>query len=146
MCSIYIIPENPNRSNIDVFFKERDSILLKHSKNYPKYKVGDIGYLFITKPEQKIRFKTQIMRTNVSATERELTNPTWNYREDFKKQVSNNNNDEFCLIKEMSIDEQELLSIKNLREHGFNNFPNGLPVDITDNQDLVTYIESIINK
>lgn len=114
MCSIYIIPENPKRSNIDSFFKERTSILLKHNSNYPKYKAGDIGYLYVTQTEKRIRFKTQIMRTNVPATEKELTNPTWNNPGDLKKQVKNNNNDEFLLIKEMSLDEQELLSIENL--------------------------------
>ena len=146
MCNIYIIPESPTRSNIDSFFKGRRSVLLKHCKNYPNYNEGDTGYLYVTKPEQRIRFKTIITRTNVSATEGELTNPTWNNPEDLKMQVENNNNDEFYLIKDLSPDEQELLSIENLRKHGFSDFPHGLPVDITTNKDLIDYIEAVINK
>lgn len=138
-----VISVSPKLSSVEKIFQARESILWKHPKNRSEYEVGDIVYMYIS-GEKYIRFKVEVMETNVPASRGDLYNPTWKNEEDLRKQIDNNKNDRFKLIAELPEEKRPLLSIDKLRERGLNNFPYGY-ANITSNEPLIAYIESVFN-
>lgn len=144
----FIIPVNPERSSLDRIFQNGNSLLWIHKQGYPRYQVGDILYMYISSPVQEIYFKVRVNRTNVQANREELSDEsTWTRDEYLEEQAKNNNNDEIELIKEVPENLRNQLSIEALSDNGFiGNFPYGKPVNISANEQLIRYIESVIEE
>ena len=144
----FIIPVNPERSSLDRIFQNGNSLLWIHKQGYPRYQVGDILYMYISSPVKEIYFKARVNRTNVQANLEELSErSTWIKEEDLEEQVRNNNNDEIELIRKVPENLRSQLSIDALSSNGFmKNFPFGKPVNISDNERLIHYIESVIEE
>ena len=144
----FIIPVNPRRSFLNEIFKDGNTILWIHKRGYPKYQEGDILYMYISSPVKEIYFKARVNRTNVQANLEELSErSTWIKEEDLEEQVRNNNNDEIELIRKVPENLRSQLSIDALSSNGFmKNFPFGKPVNISDNERLIHYIESVIEE
>lgn len=139
----YIISVNPTKSNIDSIFDGRTWLYWIHRRgNHARYQPDEILYMYVSSPVKQIRFKVRVLRTNVEATEEELGNPTWFHREDLEEQVNNNCNDAIELIEELPVPNRTRLSLSELYRHGLNK-RIWAPVDITDNAELVEYIESV---
>ena len=147
--AIFIIPVNPQMSDIgkvSQIFMEDGFILWMHKKPYPKYHEGDIIYMCITGGVRKIRFKVRVGGTNVPATAEDLKKYTWIKKSDLEKQIKNNCNDRFVLVKELDREQSRKLSRVYLDANGFQGFERRLPVEITNKDKLVRYIESVINR
>ena len=145
----FIIPVNPQMSDIgkvSQLFREDGSILWIHKKRYPKYHEGDIIYMCITGGIKKIRFKVRVEGTDIQATADDLKKYTWIKKSDWKKQIENNCNDKFTLIEELDKEQSRKLSRSCLNANGFQGFERRLPTEITDNDALIRYIESVINR
>ena len=104
--------------------------------------------MYISSPVQEIYFKVRVNRTNVQANREELSDEsTWTRDEYLEEQAKNNNNDEIELIKEVPENLRNQLSIEALSDNGFiGNFPYGKPVNISANEQLIRYIESVIEE
>lgn len=139
-----IISVNPCRSDIEKIFQERNSILWPHPQRRCQYEEGDIIYMYISGREKYIRFKVKVIGTNKRANRAALSNPTWKSDEDLQKQIDNNNNDLFELIKELPVEKRSRLSLEQLRTHGLNGMSPY--INITTNDQLIAYIESVFSE
>lgn len=139
----YIIAVNPMKSDVDSIFNGRTRLYWIHRKgNHAKYEAGDVLYMYISSPIQKIRFKVKVLEPNIGATLEQLANPTWINQEDVDEQVRNNNNDKIEIVKEVDSERMDNLSLSSLCSHGLSKRIWG-SVEITDNEELVAYIESV---
>lgn len=131
-------------------FKKYGYILWMHKQGCPRYEKGDTIYMYIGKPHQVIQFKAYVEAARVQATAEELQDFTWLTQEDQDKQIQNNCNDKFVLVKEIEEEKQSCLTLGELSKNGFPNppynpFPKGNPLNITDIKNLIDYVESVIN-
>lgn len=139
----YIISVNPHLSNVDSIFDGRTWLYWIHKRgNHARYQPDDILYMYISSPVKQIRFKVRVLRANVEATREELGNPTWYNRNDLEEQINNNCNDAIELIHELQSPLRARLSLSELYRNGLTK-RIWAPVDITDNTELVDYIESV---
>lgn len=60
----WVIPCNINEYNVIDAFKNLDVLDWKQSPTLKKAKVGDIVYVYISKPFQSIKYKCEILKTN----------------------------------------------------------------------------------
>ncbi|MCJ1655325.1 hypothetical protein MT340_000850 [Staphylococcus sp. NRL 16/872] len=62
----WIIPCNINAYNVIKAFENLKVLDWKQSPNLKQAKVGDIIYIYISKPYQSIKYKCEILKTNKS--------------------------------------------------------------------------------
>ena len=60
----WIIPSNSNKFDLAKFLSKYDNeVDWKQSTNF---EVGDVVYIYCTKPDMRIRYKMEVIETNIS--------------------------------------------------------------------------------
>ncbi len=136
--SNWIIPSNSNKFDLAKF-------LLKHGnfvdwKQSANFEVGDVIYIYCTKPEMRIRYKMEVVKTNIPFNKSLKDENCWTDKAEFKAGVENNKYFRMQLTCHIDTDE---LTIMDLHTHGIKGWiqrPRRLSLD------AVSYIERSIKK
>ncbi len=79
----WIFSSNPQVFDLDSAFAERDNIYW-HTNSKSKVQVGDTVFLYISKPQQEIRFKTRVTAVNVPYINTSDIKKYWIHEEDYQ--------------------------------------------------------------
>ena len=127
----WLIPNNPNVYDAIGAFKELKEIDWGNKSNN-KFKIGDIVYIYVSKPIQSIAIKTEV--TKIDIPKDEILN---NDRKYFVNHNIDNFRESFIRLRFLEFTNQDSLSLKNLQENGLNQAPQN---KITIKKDLLEYI------
>jgi 5-methylcytosine-specific restriction protein A len=79
----WLIPANVTLYNLRSYFADYDSI--DWGQGNAKYAVGDIVYIYCTKPLQKIKYKCKVTKLNLKSSEIIDDKEYWLNQEEYEK-------------------------------------------------------------
>ena len=132
----WIIPANSKRYNFFSAFNNNNCI---DWTKKAKYEEGDIVYLYCTKPQQKIMYKTVIDKIFTSSNSEVNDRKYWINKNEFDE--SKNIKKDFIRLKLLKYTDDENLFLDNLKDNGLKTAPQG-PLRV--NEKLLSYIEKYI--
>ena len=132
----WIIPANSKRYN---FFSAFNNNSFIDWTKKAKYEEGDIVYLYCTKPQQKIMYKTVIDKIFTSSNSEVNDREYWINKNEFDE--SKNIKKDFIRLKLLKYTDNENLFLDNLKDNGLKTAPQG-PLRV--NEKLLSYIEKYI--
>ena len=132
----WIIPANSKRYNFFSAFNNNNFI---DWTKKAKYEEGDIVYLYCTKPQQKIMYKTVIDKIFNSSNREVNDRKYWINKNEFDE--SENEKKDFIRLKLLKYIDDENLFLDNLKDNGLKTAPQG-PLRV--NEKLLSYIEKYI--
>ena len=132
----WIIPANSKR--YDFFSAFNNNNFIDWTKK-AKYEEGDIVYLYCTKPQQKIMYKTVIDKIFTSSNSEVDDRKYWIDKNEFDE--SKNKKKDFIRLKLLKYTDDENLFLDNLKDNGLKTAPQG-PLRV--NEKLLSYIEKYI--
>ena len=132
----WIIPANSKR--YDFFSAFNNNNFIDWTKK-AKYEEGDIVYLYCTKPQQKIMYKTVIDKIFNSSNREVNDRKYWINKNEFDE--SENEKKDFIRLKLLKYTDDENLFLDNLKDNGLKTAPQG-PLRV--NEKLLSYIEKYI--
>jgi HNH endonuclease domain protein len=132
----WIIPANSKR--YDFFSAFNNNNFIDWTKK-AKYEEGDIVYLYCTKPQQKIMYKTVIDKIFNSSNREVNDRKYWINKNEFDE--SENEKKDFIRLKLLKYIDDENLFLDNLKDNGLKTAPQG-PLRV--NEKLLSYIEKYI--
>ena len=132
----WIIPANSKR--YDFFSAFNNNNFIDWTKK-AKYEEGDIVYLYCTKPQQKIMYKTVIDKIFTSSNSEVNDREYWINKNEFDE--SKNKKKDFIRLKLLKYTDDENLFLDNLKDNGLKTAPQG-PLRV--NEKLLSYIEKYI--
>lgn len=113
----WIIPSNNNIFRLSDFLVEYGYVDWKQRNNF---QIGDIVYIYSTKPESKIRFMMEVTRTDMTFEESTKDVEYWNDPEEFNMGIIHNRYCRFRLVSEAN---NNSLSLDELIKHGLSGAP-----------------------
>lgn len=137
----WIIPANPNLYDHDASFEKNGVIDWRQGANF---NIGDIVYLYITRPEQRISTKTIVKKVNL--TSQEALNDSEFYRNPNFVKVAT---DRFVRLQKIESYDDPRLGIEYLVKHGINGAPQSamrVPKELSDYIKSVTKGEKMLSK
>ena len=132
----WIIPANSTK--YDYFAAFNDKGFIDWTKK-SKYEEGDTVYLYCTKPQQKIMYKTVIDKIFTSSNSEVDDRKYWIDKNEFDE--SKNIKKDFIRLKLLKYTDDENLFLENLKDNGLKTAPQG-PLRV--NEKLLSYIEKYI--
>ena len=132
----WIIPSNSNKFDLAKFLTKYDNeVDWKQSANF---EVGDVVYIYSTKPEMRIRYKMEVIETNISFDKSLKDKTCWIDKTEFKAGVEKNKYFRLRLVKE---NKSSRLTIDELHLHGIKGWIQG-PRKVSE--DIISFIEESI--
>ena len=113
----WIIPSNNNKFRLSDFLVEYGYVDWKQRNNF---QIGDIVYIYATKPESKIRFMMEVTRTDMTFEESTTDKEYWNDPEEFNMGVIHNR---YCRLRLVSEVNKNHLSLDELIKYGLSGAP-----------------------
>ena len=124
----WIIPSNSNKFDLAKFLSKYDNeVDWKQSANF---EVGDVVYIYCTKPDMRIRYKMEVIETNISF-DKSLIDKT-----EFKAGVEKN---KYFRMKLLATTKSDMLTMDMLHKQGVKGYIYG---PRTIDKELTKYIES----
>ena len=127
----WLIPNNPNRYDSINAFKDLKEIDWGNQANN-KFEIGDIAYIYVSKPIQSIAIKTEVVKIDIPRDK--ILNNDKKY---FINHGLDNFRESFVRLKFLEFTNQDNLSLQNLQENGLKQAPQS---KITIKDDLLKYI------
>lgn len=127
----WIISANSNMFDHKRAFQELGYIDWKQTRNFS---VGDIVYIYVTKPESRIKYKTRVVAVDLSANQIENFDKFW------VKKTSGNNEKNYFRLKMLEEFDNSLLSFEHLQNNGMRYAPQS-PCRIKE--ELEEYLNSL---
>ncbi len=136
--NVWMIPASPKFFNHKGCFDEFGQI---YWKQYNKYQIGDIVYIYVSHPEKKIVYKCEVIASELHYNDdmkkavKYYTNPL-----DFEEAKKHNR---YFLIKRIGETKNKNLSLNNMLQNGLNGAPMGA-IKLSDKRfdKLLPYIET----
>lgn len=135
----WIIPSNSSKFDLAKFLSKHDNIVdWKQSANF---EVGDVVYIYCTKPEMRIRYKMEVVETNIPFSKSIKDENCWTDKTEFKAGVENN---KYYRMKLLTAINSDMLTMEMLHKQGVKGYIFG---PRTIDKELTKYIETnMLNK
>lgn len=134
----WIIPSNSSKFDLAKFLSKHNNYVdWKQSANF---EVGDVVYIYCTKPQMRIRYKMTIVATDIPSHKAIIDKNCWSDEAELKKGLVNNRYFRMALVSETNSD---LLTMDELHRHGVKGYFYG---PRTIDRELTLYVEKAINK
>lgn len=134
----WIIPSNENKFNLAKFLSTHNNVV--DWKQSAKFEVGDVVYIYCTKPQMRIRYKMDVIATDIPSDKAIMDKTCWSDEAEFKRGVENNKYFRMKLVSETTSD---LLTMDELHRHGVKGYFQG---PRTIDRELTLYIDKSFNK
>ena len=132
----WLISANSKTYNHKEAFKAYGYIDWKQKVNY---EIGDIVFIYCSKPQQKIMYKTIVELINTSFEHITNDKKYWNKLEVYEKAKGGR----YCRLRLLDFTDNSLLDFEHLKEKGLKGAPQG-PFRLK-NKILLEYIDSKFN-
>ena len=129
---IWLISANSNMYEHSRSFSDYGFIDWKQRTT--KYSANDIVYIYVTKPEQAIKYKCQVKKVNITSDKIRNDQEYWVNKDEYENSLSG----QFIRLKLLEKVSNRLLDLHHLRENGLKNAPQG-PKKLDGN--LLDYIQ-----
>ena len=134
----WIIPSNSSKFDLAKFLsKYNNEVDWKQSANF---EVGDVVYIYCTKPEMRIRYKMNVIATDIPSSKAKIDKKFWSDEAELKKGMEYNRYFRMELVSETNSD---LLTIDELHRQGVKGYFYG---PRTIDRELSMYIDKAFNK
>lgn len=130
--NIWVLSANPNYFNHKAAFCELGYIDWKQTR---KFSVGDLVYIYVTKPISQIQYKTQVIISDMNENEICDLSEYW-----IKEKTSTAKNIRYARLKLLREYKDDRLSFDYLKHHGMQYAPQS-PCRV--NKQLQEYIELV---
>lgn len=120
----WIISANPTKYNVIAAYSKYDLIDWTQSANF---EIGDIVYIYVSKPFQKIMFKTEVLATNIQREDAFDDDEFWLVNP--KLQVKENK--KLARLKQLGFVDSDHFALNQLLKYGLNKAPLG-PVKVVE--------------
>ena len=134
----WIIPSNCSKFDLAKFLsKHNNEVDWKQSANF---EVGDVVYIYCTKPEMRIRYKMNVIATDIPSSEALIDKIFWSDEVELKKGLDNNRYVRMKLVSETNSDR---LTMDELHRQGVKGYFYG---PRTIDRELTIYVDKVFNK
>ncbi|MBP9991547.1 MAG: hypothetical protein KBT45_09025 [Bacteroidales bacterium] len=134
----WIIPSNSSKFDLAKFLsKYNNEVDWKQSANF---EVGDVVYIYCTKPEMRIRYKMNVIATDIPSSKTKIDKKFWSDEAELKKGMEYNRYFRMELVSETNSD---LLTMDELHRQGVKGYFYG---PRTIDRELSMYIDKAFNK
>lgn len=134
----WIIPSNSSKFDLAKFLsKYNNEVDWKQSANF---EVGDVVYIYCTKPEMRIRYKMNVIATDIPSSKAKIDKKFWSDEAELKKGMEYNRYFRMELVSKTNSD---LLTMDELHRQGVKGYFYG---PRTIDRELTMYIEKVFNK
>lgn len=107
-------------------------------RQHAKYQIGDIVYIYCTRPYKKIMYKTVVDKESMSINDIVDDRELWNVIEEYEKAVAG----KYARLRLLEQANNDNLSLENLKAHGLKAAPQG-PLKVSE--ELANYLEKYLN-
>lgn len=134
----WIIPSNSSKFDLAKFLsKYNNEVDWKQSANF---EVGDVVYIYCTKPEMRIRYKMNVIATDIPSSKAKIDKKFWSDEVELKKGMEYNR---YFRMKLVSETKSDLLTMDELHRQGVKGYFYG---PRTIDRELTMYIDKAFNK
>lgn len=134
----WIIPSNSSKFDLAKFLsKYNNEVDWKQSANF---EVGDVVYIYCTKPEMRIRYKMNVIATDIPSSKAKIDKKFWSDEAEFKKGMEYNRYFRMELVSKTNSD---LLTMDELHRQGVKGYFYG---PRTIDRELTIYVDKVFNK
>ena len=130
----WIIPSNSSKFDLDRFLSKHDNFV--DWKQSASFEVGDVVYIYCTKPEMRIRYKMEVIETNIPFGKSLKDETCWIDKTEFKAGVENN---KYFRMKLLATTKSDMLTMDMLHKQGVKGYIYG---PRTIDKEQTKYIES----
>lgn len=131
----WIIPANPKLYRIADAIRDLNGVIDWRQHN--NFEVGDIVYIYCSKPVSQILYKMEVIATNISREYTIADQQYWRTPSEFKTSLNNNR---FYRISLLAENETNKLTLDDLYNHGLNGVPQG---SLVVKEPLLSYLQEI---
>lgn len=131
----WIIPANPKLYSIADAIRDLNGVI--DWKQHNNFEVGDIVYIYCSKPISQILYKMEVIATNISREYTIADQQYWRNLSEFKTSLNNNR---FYRISLLAENETNKLTLDDLYNHGLNGVPQG---SLVVKEPLLSYLKEI---
>lgn len=131
----WIIPANPKLYRIADAIRDLNGVI--DWRQYNNFEVGDIVYIYCSKPISQIIYKMEVIATNISREYTIADQQYWRNLSEFKTSLNNNR---FYRISLLAENETNKLTLDDLYNHGLNGVPQG---SLVVKEPLLSYLQEI---
>lgn len=129
----WIIPANSNHYDLQGAFEKWGYV---DWIQRAKYNIGDIVYIYVSKPEQRIAYKTLAETIDIQCSDK--TNDDEFYKDEF---INSEENNKYCRLSLLREIDSDSFGLEHLKENGLSAAPQG-PVKVS--AQLEKYINSVL--
>ena len=131
----WIIPANPKLYRIADAIRDLNGVI--DWRQYNNFEVGDIVYIYCSKPVSQILYKMEVIATNISREYTIADQQYWRTPSEFKTSLNNNR---FYRISLLAENETNKLTLDDLYNHGLNGVPQG---SLVVKEPLLSYLQEL---
>lgn len=129
----WIIPSNSSKFDLAKFLSKHNNYVdWKQSANF---EVGDVVYIYCTKPEMQIRYKMEVVGINTPFSKSLKDENCWTDKAEFKAGIANN---KYFRMKVLCRTNSPMLTMAELHKHGVEGW---IQSPRTLSKDVINYIE-----
>lgn len=115
----WIIPANPNRYRLASVLRDMQSVDWRQHNNF---EVGDIIYIYNSRPDSQILYKMEVVAINLTADETAIDREYWVNPAEFETSIMHNR---FFRMIPLAENKSDKLTLDDLLEHGLKGVPQG---------------------
>ena len=115
----WIIPANPNRYKLAEVLHDMHSVDWRQHNNF---EVGDIVYIYNSRPDSQILYKMEVTAVNLTADETAADRQYWVDPMEFETSIMHNR---FFRMAPIAENKSDKLTLEDLLEHGLKGVPQG---------------------
>ena len=119
--NVWLLPYNKKYFELDRCFEKYGEVYWRVTSSFSRVKKGDIGYLYSSKPEGRIRYKFEVLTNQLPYS------PEMDRDDEFSKGSRNADDKEkkFVLVKMTVGTNNPALKLESLLQHGLKSAPMG---------------------
>ena len=115
----WIIPANPQRYRLADALQELPFVDWRQHNNF---EVGDIVYIYNSRPDSQILYKMEVTAVNLTANETVADRQYWVSPMEFETSIMHNR---FFRMVPLAENDSDKLTLEDLLEHGLKGVPQG---------------------
>mgnify|MGYP003327116104 FL=1 len=115
----WIIPANPNRYRLASVLRDMRSVDWRQHNNF---EVGDIVYIYNSRPDSQILYKMEVVAINLTADETTIDREYWVNPLEFETSIMHNR---FFRMIPIAENKSDKLTLDDLLVHGLKGVPQG---------------------
>lgn len=134
----WIIPANPRIYKLDNALRDLNGVI--DWRQYNNLEIGDIVFIYCSKPISQIIYQMEVIATNITSEYTIADQEYWNTPSDFKISLYNNR---FFRISLMAENKTDKLTLNDILNHGLNGVPQGA---LIVKEPLLSYLKEVFQQ